>query len=465
MKIYVDNKYIKFIGNYGFLIKMNNLSPNVYSVIFSFLDHKDIARASLSCKNAYRGSMMELIWRELCLRKWSFCRISKSLNSWRALFIRRITTDEGMLRGTPQDYAMAPCRGHIGYITSTIILGDFIVSGSVDGEIILWSPENPQTYKLNNIGRLEASITFLTHNDQLLLAGTNTGEFSVWSLGSELPREITRGRLKLEQMTSIGLFDNNQIFAGGNRYGNGKIIGIDAFNQVTLAEIGFELFLPGAPLTANIVKSGNFIYFGIRNTVYQLDLKTNIRRETHLGQQSVLKLSLENNKIIVNTNEGVYLMTLTLMIINYYPINQPAQNRYIFYPQNFGDNYLSTVANINGTTYISVGNNSTVSLLKIDKNNQIVLVSKVEEKGKHFNSVSCNNFNFIAASNENSIYVYDSTTGKKRYVLLGGSANPRLVPKSFVANTSKTGCVQAFIDEVKIVGVFGNMLRVYNFDL
>eukprot|EP00358_Blepharisma_japonicum_P005503 CAMPEP_0202941114 /NCGR_PEP_ID=MMETSP1395-20130829/1220_1 /ASSEMBLY_ACC=CAM_ASM_000871 /TAXON_ID=5961 /ORGANISM="Blepharisma japonicum, Strain Stock R1072" /LENGTH=360 /DNA_ID=CAMNT_0049636025 /DNA_START=215 /DNA_END=1293 /DNA_ORIENTATION=- len=360
-----------------------------------------------------------------------------------------------MLRGTPQDYAMAPCRGHTDFITSTIIIGDFIASGSNNGEIILWSPENPQTYKLNNIGHLGSPIKFLTYNDQLLLAGTNTGEFIVWSLGSELPREISSGKLELEEMTSIALCDNTQIFAGGNRYGNGKIIGIDAFNQVTLAEIGFELFLPGIPLTANVVKSGNFVYFGIRNTIYQQDLKTNIRRETHLGQQTVLKLSLENNKIIANTNEGVYLMTLTLMIINYYPIYNHARNQYIFYPQNFGDNYLSTVANINGTTFISVGNNNTVSLLKIDKNNQIVLVSKVEENGKHFNSVSCNDFNFIAASNENSVYVYDSTTGKKRYVLLGGSVNPRLVPKSFVANPSKTGCVQAFIDEVKIVGVFG----------
>lgn len=108
---------------------MNSLSANIYTLIYSFLDYKDIVRASSSCRNAKIGAEKEVVWRELCLRRWIFCRVSKSMNSWKGVFIRRMRTHEGILRGTPQDYAMVACRGHTDYITSVLVVGDYVISG------------------------------------------------------------------------------------------------------------------------------------------------------------------------------------------------------------------------------------------------------------------------------------------------------------------------------------------------
>ena len=75
-----------------------------------------------------------------------------------------------------------------------------------------------------------------------------------------------------------------------------------------------------------------------------------------------------------------------------------------------------------------------------------------------------NTSNAIVGCDDNSIHVYDSKNGQMAYVLLGGSRNPRNKPASFVENPNLQGCCMAFLDEVKIIGVFGNLIRVYSFD-
>lgn len=70
----------------------------------------------------------------------------------------------------------------------------------------------------------------------------------------------------------------------------------------------------------------------------------------------------------------------------------------------------------------------------------------------------------IVAGSDNSIHVIDARTNEKKYVLLGGSVNPRNRPASYVENPNAMGCTAAYLDELKIVGIFGNMIRVYSFD-
>jgi hypothetical protein len=81
------------------------------------------------------------------------------------------------------------------------------------------------------------------------------------------------------------------------------------------------------------------------------------------------------------------------------------------------------------------------------------------------NSVYFNAWHFVVATANNSMHVFDSRTGQDKYTLLGGSMNPKTLPKSFVANPTVPGCSLVLIDNDRIVGVFGNLIRVYSFDL
>ena len=81
------------------------------------------------------------------------------------------------------------------------------------------------------------------------------------------------------------------------------------------------------------------------------------------------------------------------------------------------------------------------------------------------NCVYFNAYHFVVGTVNNSMHVFDIKTGQDKYVLLGGSMNPKTLPKSFVHNPMAVGCSKAIIDCDRIVGVFGNLIWVYQFDL
>jgi hypothetical protein len=81
------------------------------------------------------------------------------------------------------------------------------------------------------------------------------------------------------------------------------------------------------------------------------------------------------------------------------------------------------------------------------------------------NCVYFNAYHFVVGTVNNSMHVFDIGSGQDKYVLLGGSMNPKTLPKSFVHNPVAVGCSMAIIDCDRIVGVFGNLIRVYHFDL
>lgn len=81
------------------------------------------------------------------------------------------------------------------------------------------------------------------------------------------------------------------------------------------------------------------------------------------------------------------------------------------------------------------------------------------------NDMSRNNHIITLAVSDGHIHVIDAKTYGSRYVRPGGSMNPANQPKSFVANQSKPGFSLAWVDETKVVGVLGNLMRVFNYEI
>lgn len=96
--------------------------------------------------------------------------------------------------------------------------------------------------------------------------------------------------------------------------------------------------------------------------------------------------------------------------------------------------------------------------------NTLDVVATVQMKSV-INSLFFNAYHFIVGTVNNSIHVHETKTGVEKYVLLGGSMNPKTMPKSFVPHPTLSGCSKVLIDNERIVGVFGNLIRIYHFDL
>jgi len=81
------------------------------------------------------------------------------------------------------------------------------------------------------------------------------------------------------------------------------------------------------------------------------------------------------------------------------------------------------------------------------------------------NDMSRNNHILTLAVADGHIHVIDVKTYAVRYIRPGGSMNPANQPKSFVANERKPGFSFAWVDETKVVGVLGNLVRVFNYEV
>lgn len=56
-------------------MKISRLSANVISVIFLFLNPREMAKLATVCKNFARASNMQYIWQDFCARTWVFTKV------------------------------------------------------------------------------------------------------------------------------------------------------------------------------------------------------------------------------------------------------------------------------------------------------------------------------------------------------------------------------------------------------
>ena len=83
------------------------------------------------------------------------------------------------------------------------------------------------------------------------------------------------------------------------------------------------------------------------------------------------------------------------------------------------------------------------------------------KKNDKVNCVEADEFRLVIGTDENTLSVYDRTSGDLWFLLLGGSLTVK--PKSFVEHPLYKSFHIVKITRNSIVGVIGNMFREYNF--
>ncbi|XP_064449389.1 F-box/WD repeat-containing protein 12 [Mirounga angustirostris] len=98
---------------------MEFLVPDVPLLkIFSFLDAFSLLQASQVNRCWNRVAENDQLWRNLCLRKWSFCNFSLCLGSqsWKQFFLKQTRLEYRMASVKPEDFIFKEASGNLGIL-------------------------------------------------------------------------------------------------------------------------------------------------------------------------------------------------------------------------------------------------------------------------------------------------------------------------------------------------------------
>mmetsp|Transcript_28887 Transcript_28887/g.51509 ORF Transcript_28887/g.51509 Transcript_28887/m.51509 type:complete len:317 (+) Transcript_28887:1252-2202(+) len=316
---------------------------------------------------------------------------------------------------------------------------------------------------MHPLGKLGTSVIKVLITEGYVLA-YSANQLMVWSLTEGFPQIVNTG-FKVTEVMGLDL-KNHKVFITGNI---GDSATLEVLNFTEAAESVAHSLGPTEyyKQTSNhTFTDDSLITSTIANRFLVWSLKsegTNILRNTRAEHNfDMLKaypagarlLALGSSQVLGFHAHVYSLPTLDSLA------KIPLQNWYVHHNPTFSIHFSPQI------DYLRIlfkGQILTTIRYTQDKGAH-VLVEEPIRSDTQINAVSAAELHFAIACQDNSVHVHSYQTLEKSYVLLGGSLNPRTLPKSFVPNPLIPGCSLVRMDDEKIVGVFGNLIRVYEFE-
>uniref|UniRef100_A0A8C8XG63 F-box and WD repeat domain containing 12 n=1 Tax=Panthera leo TaxID=9689 RepID=A0A8C8XG63_PANLE len=133
--------------------------------IFSFLDAFSLLQASQVNREWNRVAENDHLWRNLCLKKWSFCNFSKCLGSqtWKQFFLKQTKQEYQMALAQPEDFIFKEATGNLG-IRTAYLSGNGPTMGGREKSIICTVSSKHMLYAwdVQEVGNSEGDIYTLT---------------------------------------------------------------------------------------------------------------------------------------------------------------------------------------------------------------------------------------------------------------------------------------------------------------
>jgi hypothetical protein len=103
------------------------LSDRLLGTIFGFLDIETIIEVALVCKNWNKVAMKDKVWRSLFLQRWNPPDLIHQ-KTWKQRYRIELNWEQG-------NYSVQTLKGHTSAISTILLDGNHIISGSVDTKI------------------------------------------------------------------------------------------------------------------------------------------------------------------------------------------------------------------------------------------------------------------------------------------------------------------------------------------
>jgi len=463
---------------------MQKISYNIIGIILGFLENKEILKSSTLTKKFHETCELDHIWRKICLRKWPMIH-HRFDEPWKSALKRKITMLKGLKHGAASEFTMIPLRKHTGYITALYTSDEFILSGDSEGQLICWfedeskySDEDPEPFSSVMLMKSSGKILDIQVNDQktLICAICEPNILEILEYSPEL-RKITHSKTIKTDLNFIQkvIISQENIFVFPSPLQPGKINIFDlrtgallqkiSYKDTNMVAIGFLVNYTnnGADLSgvwnqnifnAYIQNAGGIV----KSSIDKIETKKGkilgtIKCEDNINSMKIVGRSLfafERTVVEIFDCETLKLIykfkTTEMMIFNQIFISNDGPYYTIHYVNSNPPSLSTTMVDL---IHKSVKHQN--GKIKEAGHNEIVNSSYLYEN------------TMVTASADMTIAVWDVKTGKHLYRLLGGS---KLVKtKSFVENPTAQGFSIVRISEGRVVGVLGNLIRVYAFDV
>ncbi|EAL61280.1 hypothetical protein DDB_G0292312 [Dictyostelium discoideum AX4] len=420
---------------YGIL----NLPSTIYAQIFSEFPVKEILKFSLVCKEFNKAINHKFLWKIKLFQFIEFFNTEKYEYDYKKCFKICYQNEKNENKGAAGTFKMVPFRGHSQPITSIQHIGNVMCTGSVDSTVKVWDLSSKKGTNTQTFTGHSGSVTCIKQRQYSVISGSDDCSVRVW----DFEKGVESNCLKTE--SPILSIDYNV-----NIGGDGQII---ATNKDTIQ------------IWDHRDKQSGDGMVGISGEVFSSKFHSNghlfVHTSDYLDSWDLRRfdrpiLRLPSPQWYQPTKDFVYVFSNNRSILKYNILNgklmgsKSLSNHFSI----AGGHQLFSATNDNVAYNIGDFN---VHLLDSNLNPLLVLSNHTNQ----INSITIDNKKILTGSKDNTIKVWDKQSGNRLYSLLGGSniVNPSdpipLTP----------GCSLVNYDRSRIIGVFNNLVRLYNFNL
>ncbi|KAH7100036.1 hypothetical protein BKA62DRAFT_673090 [Auriculariales sp. MPI-PUGE-AT-0066] len=166
--------------------------------VLSFLSPRDLLKGTRLVSQGHCNlSRHPALWRLHCLRLTSrdpvSVRAPKTEEGWEPLYRSLYYREENWRRGVVQGVRFL--QGHTGFVTSLILRGKRLISGSYDETIRVWDVESGEERKCLQLKKPVSCIDFLTEEEVFVVGFHDVGRVHVFSSVTYTPLQQLQGHL------------------------------------------------------------------------------------------------------------------------------------------------------------------------------------------------------------------------------------------------------------------------------
>ncbi|KYR01818.1 hypothetical protein DLAC_01831 [Tieghemostelium lacteum] len=495
----IDDPKPEFNPNLKYIAAdLQHLPRDIYVNIFTPFSIRELCNLSLVCKELNKAANDNWLWKYKLIQFSQFSNPEKFEYNYKKTYQYYVQCDKNLDKGAAGTFKMTAFRGHSQHIGCLSHHGNFMSTGSNDHSIKVWDMNAKKGEALLTLNGHGDNIKSLIQLQTTVTSCSSDSTAKVWDLENgallhnmEMPdpnvHSITYNPINSNQLVvgsdgEVSLWDlraNVRLLKFKNI--QGRILK-NQFNQLGNLMVNTDLGLeswdirsPIAPLfrasrSNHFQSTSQYIFSAVGTTIQKLSISDGKLLYT-LGVgnhvHGIHPHPIHPHPIVPNTPLINIAPTPPPINIHLpYPQPQPQPtNIHLPYPQPnivpppplIGITSQFNFTSTNDVTAVSIGNNV---LLYDNKTNR--LLSTLANHTDAVNQVLLNDKKILTCSADNTIKVWNNSGSYERlYSLLGGSVAPRPTDPPVVVK----GCSQIRFDQSKVIGVFNNLVRVYNFRL
>ncbi len=466
--------------------KLQKLSYNVLGVILKFLEPKEIFRAGATCRQLQQAVQMDHIWRHVCLQRWPFVH-HRFDEPWKQTFKRKVMCMEGMSEGKPSEYMMIPLRAHKDYISAIEANEQIVISGDASGKIIAWledeskyKDEDPEPFTPKEICSAGGKVREILFHDSgaFISVLTQPNIVRIFSYKSE-ENKIEPLRTIAGETATVSHIDKwrDCVILFPWKLDMGNICVYECATGVCMAKIPFRGRQHGmyfAPLMLGVEQVDCYHAIVGDDLIFYHEPAANGMFERYsLAKKKTTATYPDHDtfaSFATNSTPGARVLFLVcahkLVAVDADTFTIRARHEMVYAQQWVGVTHNGPIYTIHYVNKMP----GVFDVVTWNYNARKATISKSDvqlkkDKGhkEPVNCVSLNETNMVTASGDMTMAVWDLATGRHLYRLLGGSKMVK--SSSFLENPTASGFSLARITDSRVVGVLGNLIRVYAFDV